>query len=279
MSSITVWGLEIPEIALSLQQVEYLQTLPRELPTVEWVWKEMDRVWGDFRLNNRRPLSAQPIGDYYMHPIWLMNGIFTALDPESRGHRRAIASCLDQRGAKRIADYGGGFGELALVISCTISEASVSIIEPYASNAGLERIRHESRIRIVPDLSVRDYDAIIAQDVLEHVEDPISLAYRIADSVRERGYVVFANCFYPVIKCHLPSAYHLRHTFRWVMQAMGLRYVGRVDGAEHAQMFERIGPIDLRRAKRAEQVSRFIGPLLNGVSSLKIRFRRMAVPR
>ena len=279
MSPISVWGFEIPKVALSPEEIEYLGTLPRELPTVEWVWKEMDRIWGDLLLNNRLSLSGQAMDEYYRHPVWLMNGIFTALDPVSVRHRRAIAICLDQRGSKRIADYGGGFGELALGIAGAVPDGSIAIVEPYPSRAGLERIRQEPRIRFVPDLSLGDYDAIIAQDVLEHVEDPISLAYRIAGSVRDGGHVVFANCFFPVIKCHLPSNFHLRHTFRLVMKAMGLRYLGRISGAEHAEIFERIGPLDMRMARWAERLSQLFGRFLNDLFSLKSRFGRFVIPR
>jgi 2-polyprenyl-6-hydroxyphenyl methylase/3-demethylubiquinone-9 3-methyltransferase len=269
MPPVSVWGLEISESALSLQEIKYLETLPQESPSNEWVWEEMDRVWDGLGLDNRISLSTQPIGEFYMHPVWLMNGAFSAVDPLSLGNRKAIAAFFGQLGAKRIADYGGGFGELALQVVHTIPDASVSIIEPYASKAALERIRLEPRIRIVSDLPVDYFDSIVAQDVLEHVEDPISLAYRIASSAREGGYVIFANCFFPLIKCHLPSIFHLRHTFRWVMSAMGLRYVGRVSGAEYAEIFERRGAIDLSRGRRAERLSRFIGPALNGISRVK----------
>src|ERR1035437_7551334 len=233
MPPIFVWGLEIPKAALSLQQIEYLEALPKERPGNAWVWKELDRVWDDFGMNNGLSLSAQPIGEFYLHPVWLMNGIFSAVDPVSLGNRKAIVAYLSQRGAKRIADYGGGFCELALQIVHTIRDASVFIIEPYASKAALARIQQEPRVKSVSELPVDVYDAVVAQDVLEHVEDPISLAYRIAGSAREGGYVVFANCFFPVIKCHLSSTFHLRYTFRCVMSAMGLRYIGRVSGAEY----------------------------------------------
>ncbi len=279
MSPISVWGFEIQDVGLSLQEIEYLRKLPKELPKIEWLWREMDRVWCDLHLNNRLSLSAQPLGEYYMHPVWLMNGIFSSVDPASSRHRGAIAAWLDQREAKRIADFGGGFGELAYAIVRVIPGASVSIIEPYPFKAGLERIRQEQRIRIAPDLSEHDYDAIIAQDVLEHVEDPISLAHRLANSVRDGGHVVFANCFFPVMKCHLPSNFHLRRTFRWVMKAMGLRYIGSVAGAEHAEVFERIGPTNLSAARRAERVSRIIGRSLNAIFGLKCRIKRMLVPQ
>jgi 2-polyprenyl-6-hydroxyphenyl methylase/3-demethylubiquinone-9 3-methyltransferase len=237
----------------------------------------MDRIWDDLHLNNRLSLSTQPIDEFYTHPVWLMNGVFTTLDPASVGHRKAIAVYLEQRGSKRIADYGGGFGELALGIARAVPDALVSIIEPYPSKAGLDHIRQEPRIGFVPVLPVGDYDAIVAQDVLEHVDSPISLAYRIAASVRNGGIVVFANCFSPVIKCHLPSNFHLRHTFRLVMKAMGLRYMGRVSGAEHAEIFERFGPIDLRMARSAEQLSRLFGRLLNGLFSLRFRVGRLVI--
>lgn len=279
MAAVSVWGVEISKGALSPRQIEYLETLPQERPENPWVWTELDKVWDEFDLNNRLPLSSQPTSEFYTHPVWLMNGIFSAVDPQSLGHRRAIAAWLTQHKAIRVADYGGGFGELARQIVRADSDASVSIIEPYASNAALDRLREESRIRTVPSLDVDRYDAIIAQDVLEHVEDPVSLAYQIAGAVRLGGYAIFANCFYPLIKCHLPTGFHLRHTFRRVMSAMGLRYAGRVPGAQHAEIFERIGPIDLGRARRAERVSQFAGPAINGVHQLRATVKRVLIPR
>ena len=79
---------------------------------------------------------------------------------------------------------------------------------------------------------------------------------------------IFANCFYPVIQCHLPKTFHLRHTFPYVMKALGLRFVGSVDGAAHALVFERAAPLSLSNARRAETASRLIGPLLNHTRGL-----------
>jgi len=269
MSPICVWGFEIPATELSLPQIQYLNALPQKFPDTLWLRKEMDRVWDDYGLNNRRPLALQPIGEFYSHPVWLLNGVFSVIDPSSLSHREAIAACLSQNGAKRIADFGGGFGELALQLVHAVPDASVSIIEPYALKAAANRLREEPRIRIVPDLVEYDYDAIIAQDVLEHVEDPILLASRLASSVRDGGYVVFANCFSPLIKCHLPSTFHLRHTFKWVMSSMGLRYTGTVAGAEHALLFVRKGAVELRKARSAERLSRILGPIINGIFRLR----------
>lgn len=261
--AISIWGFSVPLEWLSETESDYLSSLPEALPAVEWVWAEMDRVWHHYGLNNRKPLSGQPIGDFYSHPVWLMNGIFTALDPISAAHRNAIGRYVHSAGVRVVADYGGGFGELARVITCTDNNVSVSIVEPYPCRVGLERLRNELSIKFVPYLLPNAYDAIVAQDVLEHAEDPLKLALDIASAVREGGLIIFANCFYPVIQCHLPGTFHLRHTFPFVMRALGLRYIGVVDGVAHAQVFIRTGALDPAKARKAESLSKIFGPALN----------------
>jgi len=277
MTNMLIWGYSVPGAWLTQGETGYLMSLPKALPTVEWVWEEMDRVWHQFGLINGCSLAGQPIGEFYRHPVWLMNGIFTAVDPISASHRDAIARYIGQIGAMSVADYGGGFGGLARAITRAVPNANVSIIEPYPSRVGLNWLQDESRIQFVSDLSAGGYDAIVAQDVLEHVEDPISLACEIAAAVREGGAVIFANCFYPVIQCHLPSAFHLRHTFPMVMGAHGLRYLGRVEGASHAQVFERTGRLDIMCARRAERISRLLGSALNFVRAAMARLKRLVV--
>jgi 2-polyprenyl-3-methyl-5-hydroxy-6-metoxy-1,4-benzoquinol methylase len=277
MTDISIWGYSMPQSWFSQDEVRYLGRLPQILPTVEWVWEEMDRVWRQLGLDNSRPLVDQPIADFYKHPVWLMNGVFTALDPVSASHREAIARSLVESEAKLIADFGGGFGELARAVSRIVPAAKVSIIEPYPSRTGLELIQREPRIQFVSTVSADSCDAIVAQDVLEHVADPVGLASEIADSVRKGGIVIFANCFYPVIQCHLPSTFHLRHTFPMVMKALGLRYVGTVDGASHAQVFERAGHLDLRRARSAERISRILGPIVNLAVAIMSRIKRLVL--
>lgn len=277
--SISVWGLSIPITWLSPVESAYLGGLPPKLPTVEWVWDEMDRVWRECGLNNRCALSEQPVGDFYSHPVWLMNGIFTATDPVSVSHRYAIARYLNESGVRSIADFGGGFGEFALALSRLNPGVSVDIVEPYPSRVTLERFANAGNIRVVPDLDRDGYDVVLAQDVLEHVEDPVKLADLIASAVRKNGLVIFANCFYPVIQCHLPATFHLRHTFRFVMKALGLRYVGVVNGAAHAQVFMRTGSLDLAKARRVESLSRVAGPAANLSRMLLSRLKGLVISR
>ena len=247
-----------------------MRSLPLRLPDVKWVWGELDRVWAEYGLDNRLELSGQKIGEYYSHPVWLMNGIFTALDPESYSHRTKIGQFLGLLDVERVADYGGGFGELALSIARCAPKAKVSIIEPYPSSVGLERIGKESRIEFSKGLVSSEFDAAIGQDVLEHVEDPVLLAYELADAVKTGGYVVFANCFHSVIQCHVPCTFHLRHTFPWIMKSMGLSFIGVIEGAPHVQVFRRCDQLSLERARKAEKWSRklralsvVVGPLIS----------------
>ena len=223
----------------------------------------MDRVWYEQKLNNSKLLSEQPIGRYYSHPVWLMNGIFSSCDLASLKHRESIAEHLNDLGAKNIADYGGGFGQLSLSIASLIKDANVSIIEPYPSKVGIERLKNISQIKMISDLKSDEYDAIIVQDVLEHVDDPIKLAFDISKLIHQEGYMIVANCFYPTIQSHIPSTFHLRHMFIFVMQALGLKYIGPVPGANHAQVFQRIGDYNFEKARKAETLSKFIGPKIN----------------
>jgi 2-polyprenyl-6-hydroxyphenyl methylase/3-demethylubiquinone-9 3-methyltransferase len=128
-------------------------------------------------------------------------------------------------------------------------------------------VKEHRKIKFVIDLGTAKYDAIVAQDVLEHVEDPVQLAHAIANGVSVGGYLIFANSFLPMIKCHLPATFHLRHTFSWVMKKMGLIYVGRIDGANHALVFRRVCEVNLKSARHAEKISNRIGPILNSIRS------------
>jgi len=126
-------------------------------------------------------------------------------------------------------------------------------------------LQSEPKIRIVPNLTIDNYEAIVAQDVLEHVDDPIKLACEIASSVRIGGKVIFANCFYPIIQCHLPKNFYLRYTFPLVMYIAGLRYITRIKGAEHALVFERTRKTSINRTNIAIPLIKIIGNTINKI--------------
>lgn len=272
-----IWGINIPLSILDRDTVNYLRNLPQDRPAQEWLLQEMDKIWYSYKLDNMKPLFSQPLDNFYSHPVWLVNGIFSAVDPVSASHRIAIAKYIKGNDIKKIADYGGGFGELALQILKYNFQAKVSIIEPYPSEVGKYRVSKINNISFSAKLE-NDYHAIIVQDVLEHVDQPIDLAYKIANAAKDGGVLIFANCFQPIIQCHLPSTFHLRHTFSFVMEAMGLKYIGRVNNCQYAQVFRKTDrPLDLPRAKKAERVSKIIGPILNKSRSFLSRVKHIVI--
>ncbi len=247
---------------LTAAEAEYLSNLPRGLPTLEWVQSELDRVWREFGLDNRRPLDSQPVGAYYVHPVWLMNGIFTAADPESQAHRQAIVAHAVGLRPSSVADFGGGFGELACLVSEQLPDARVSVVEPYAHEAEMRRLSSLPGVSYDSQLE-RPYDVLIAQDVLEHVERPVELAMELASAVRVGGVLILANNFYPVEECHLPRTFYLRHTFTLVMRALGLSYRGSVAGCSYAKVYAVGSKLRPGRARIVAGLSRVLAPIIN----------------
>ncbi|MFC5300303.1 class I SAM-dependent methyltransferase [Azospira restricta] len=262
--TIAVWGFRLPAHLLGASDRKYLASLPLELPSIEWLWSEMDRIWVAYGLNNKVP--DQPLlQQYYSHPVWIANGVFTAQDPISASHRIAIAHYVGRLGTKEVADYGGGFGELARTISTHTEAARVAVIEPYVTAVAKALSAGNERISFLPSLDDERYDLIIAQDILEHVADPLGTTNALSRALKPGGFAIIANCFFPVIQCHLPATFHLRHTFRFVVPCLGLKYVGRVPGAEHAQIFVRSGAPDLAKLRNMERASQTLGPVLNAL--------------
>lgn len=264
----TLWGIEIDDSLLKREELEFLSRYSNSSrPDVHLIWRIMDDVWDQVGLNDREQFMQSKISDFYSHPVWLLNGVFTATDPESVGHRKAIAKYIRDRGFKKVADFGGGFGSLACEIAQTCPDVTIDIVEPYPSKIGVHRTSDYKNVAFVSKLS-STYDCIVAQDILEHVPDPIKLASELAEHATSDGHLIFANCFYPVIKCHLPETFYLRRTFSWVVKPLALKYMGVIDGCEHANIFVRTlkGP-QLATARNRETLARVIGTFLNRAQS------------
>lgn len=272
---LNIWGEVVPRDIFLENDLDYLGSLTNlPVPEIEWVWAEMDRAWDALNLNNRLPLQSQDIASFYSHPVWIMNAFYAGADPVSVKHRESIARYVSKCGMRRIADYGGGGGELARRISILCPGLKIEIIEPFPSALGKYRVSHLKNVSFSDKLNGK-YDLVLAQDVLEHVENPIGVAEEIYRALGINGVAIFANCFFPVIKCHLPRTFHLRPTFGFIMDLGGLKPRGVVQGAEHAQIFQkqddRTGfPVSVFIA---EKLSRYLGWILNILASLKKKFR------
>ena len=264
--SVNIWGIQLQKKWLSESELNYLNNLPKERPNVEWIWKEMDRIWDELNLNNQQQFKYQNIDKFYSHPIWTANGIFTNTDKLSIEHRKAICFQIESLNPKRIVDYGGGWGSLATIVARTRKDIKVTIVEPYQSLIAKAFLsREQLSIEWKASLDGTDHELIIVQDVLEHVENPVSLAKNLVKAIKPGGTIIFANSFYPVIKCHLPGTFYLRHTFPMVMSALGMKYSCSLKDARHIQVYLKKDNIQPNKLFVIDFIAKKIGPLLNWV--------------
>jgi SAM-dependent methyltransferase len=253
---------------LSATDRAWLADNAHRLGAVADIWSAMDAEWHRLGAHFGRG-GEDAIAAFYRSPVWLLNGLFVETDPESRGHREAIAAFIPNLAPQMAVDFGGGFGSLARRIAATLPGARVALVDPYPHPLARHLADQHPNMEIATELPDRA-DLIVAEDVLEHVTDPVGLTARLAAHILPGGHLIAANCFKPVIACHYPGAFHLDLTFRHVVAPLGLRYLGRVPGAGHAQVFRRDGrPPDLLAARTREALSRRINPALDAARRVK----------
>lgn len=232
-------------------------------PTQTDIWKLTDKVWDELGCNNKK-LDENYLARFYRHPIWLLSGLFIENDPLSIQHRTAIADWIThnrtRKNIKNVIDFGGGIGTLAKFIAMTSSDIKIQIYEPYCTNFIRNRIKGFPNIEIVNKVS-SEYDCLVSTDVLEHVPDPLKLLYEMVQSVRTDGYLIIRHNFTPVIKCHLPSTFHLRFTFRYFAEAMGLRTEAS-ERAFPACIYRNLyrKPMNWTRIRNLERISKLLFP-------------------
>ena len=223
-------------------------------PSLRQLWALMDEPWLE--------LGCDPnnfdgrVSQYYKHPVWLLNGLFIEQDPESLTHRQMFTTWVTQQSPARIADFGGGFGGLARFIGAALPQALVEVVEPHPHPAAIALAADTPNVRFVPELT-GNYDVLIATDVFEHVPDPIALAADTASHLRIGGQYLIANCFAPVIACHLPQLFHLSIGWDQAMRKMGLHPLEKV---QYGRAFGRTGELDKEAARRAEELAKRVYP-------------------
>lgn len=270
--------MQLEKYDLSQEERNALHALMARLPTsqsrVEHIWSTLDSVWNQLGCNSKDPHSAN-VSAFYRHPVWLLNSLFIEEDPESRGHRMAIAKWIGSRGSdiRRVLDYGGGHGLLARMITNAHPETHVDVYEPYPSQYTRNSLQAHDRVHLL-DRPGKIYDCVVSVDVLEHLADPIGALIDMTRRLPKNGYLILANCFYPVIKCHLPQTFHLRYSLPAFARLVGLQLIGECAGS-HANIFQKIRrPILSRQTLRAiERISQALFPALEPVHNALKRWR------
>lgn len=265
-------NIDLSNINLTITEREEIERLlERQNPNLEddleQMWYLMDLVWDDFGCDNK-DLEWERIGKFYSHPVWLLNGFFIEQHDVSMEHRHAISDWIINKDFKTILDYGGGFGTLARLIAQKDIQAEVYIYEPHPSDFGLKRVREFKNIHVIDKIETK-YDCLVSTDVLEHVPYPLSDFEKMIKSTKVDGYLIIANNFYPVIKCHLPHNFHLRYSFNFFAKMMGLKVIGPLKGS-HAIIYKKCKEIELNwgEIRSFEKFSKLTFPLIETLKPL-----------
>lgn len=201
------------------------------------LWLYMDQAFDRFLSSNQKPDGAC-LSRFYSHPVWTLYGIFSETHEETVKHRKLIAKHVASLSPQTILDYGGGFGGLSRSIAHLCPDSTVSVLEPYPSLSALTLSKELPNHYYTSDLPAHNVDVVLAIDVFEHLVDPLLVLYRLSKSIRIGGHLIVANCFSPVIKCHLPSTFHLRYTFSFFCFLLGYKRVSSIY-LTHAVIYQR----------------------------------------
>jgi len=249
---------------LEKTEIENLLTKAMLRPNTELqqIWQLMDLVWDEYDCDNKK-LNLNNIDKFYYHPVWLLNGLFIEQHALSMQHRNAISNWISNKASiSKILDYGGGFGTLARLIVDKNPSLLVDIYELHPSDYAKQRITEYRQIRFINDIHAK-YDVLVSTDVLEHVPDPLKTFGDMILSVKDNGYLIIANNFFPRIKCHLPRTFHLRYTFNLFAKFMGLVIICPLEES-HATIFKKNSdkPVNWSAIRLIEIISKGIFPMI-----------------
>jgi 2-polyprenyl-6-hydroxyphenyl methylase/3-demethylubiquinone-9 3-methyltransferase len=264
-------GAQVPGRVLTDREAAYLADNLECLGDVRLIWKAMDAAREAEGAGFGCGAEQAELGRFYAGPVWVLNGLFTETDPVSQAHREAIAAVAGAERPRLVADYGGGFGALARRLATVLPGTEIRVIEPWPHPLALHLAERHPNLCYAQTLP-EDADMVVAQDVLEHVVDPLADFASLLDATRSGGAVITANCFQPVIRYHYPGALHLHFSFTLIARRLGCRLEGPVPGAPHAQIFRKTNARpDWRAARRLERLSRAAYPCLLRVRNAKLR--------
>lgn len=258
---------------------KYLEPYFYRRPQLEEIWSIMDQVWNDMVLDNKN-YSEKELGEYYSHPVWLLNGLWIETDPVSMQHRKGMAKYVEGENPK-VLDYGGGLGTLAKQIAYHCQGADIEIYEPHASNIAHDNISNFDNIKILDKLNKR-YDYIFSSDVFEHVEKPTSLIISFNRHLKTGGFLIAAWNFTSCIKCHLPNHFHFRYTMhRWIIPSLGFLYVEKAKGG-HGHVFKKVKETDgdaIKKVYKLTFISKAVFPIFRSLSFGKVLVRNATALR
>lgn len=243
---------------------------------LEQMWYLIDLVWDKYKCDNKK-LNWSEIEKFYSHPVWVLNGLFIESHQISMTHRHSISDWIVQKGFNNLIDYGGGFGTLAKLISIKNKNIDIYIYEPFPSQYTINKLKKFENIHFIDKLN-SNYDCLVSIDVLEHLSDPLKTFSDMINIVKINGYLIIANAFYPMIKCHLPKNFHFRYTFNIFSKLLGLKVIGKLNGS-HATIFlkkkESIPNWNILRT--LEKISKIIFPIIETIKPILLPIKKFII--
>jgi hypothetical protein len=207
-----------------------LHVLETRQPTLQQMQALIDFIWHNMNGNSWKP-DPNMLARFYRHPVWTLNGFFIEQHSESIFNRETVSNWAKDQEPSRVADFGGGFGTLAIALR---------------------------RISSFPRATYRNalqglYDIVLATDVFEHTEDPLGIAAAVSKHIPIGGRFMTANDFRPTIACHLPATFHFRSTWHFFMLRLGYRVECPVG---HGWSYLKVAEAELVSARKWEKLSR-----------------------
>jgi hypothetical protein len=248
----------------------FFQLLGTNEPTLDDIWLCMDFVWDAQGCDNEN-IDDHKLCQFYNHPVWLLNGLFIEQHDESLNYRNIFSDWVARQNPQRIADFGGGFGTLARIIAAKCPQVQVDVVEPHPHRYALELSKEYPNLVFKPELD-GEYDLLLATDVFEHVTDPLLEIEGSSAHLKIGGQYLIANCFYPVIKCHLPCTFHFRYSWLYLLRRMNLEAGEQV---AYGRVFKKTGFVTSSNVRMQERLSRVLYPVIKYLSVLFSHVRKL----
>lgn len=235
ISAIQCLGISVEAALYPREAHQFLKSFPKPIE-IKQLYDLIDEAWDAILERYNAQVTDEFLGEFYSHPVWSLNAVFAESDPQSRKHREALANTINDLDISSVADIGGGNGGFLRILKHAYPFKRCILCEPFIERGIIEHIQNQGIewAQVLPG----DVDAYILLDVLEHLPNPLGFMKNIIDESKNGSYFFFGNCFWPVIKCHLPSTFFLRRTFSLAAKFMGLTPVGRVRGAEYIEIYK-----------------------------------------
>jgi 2-polyprenyl-6-hydroxyphenyl methylase/3-demethylubiquinone-9 3-methyltransferase len=225
-------------------------------PRVEELFALMDQVWDE-----DPPSTEQQFASYYSHPVWWLNAKLEEFHRISIEHRIAAVKLAARYAPKKALDRGGGYGLLVRMAHDALPEAQLELEDVASSEAISAQLNGLERVRVVtkPD---PPYDVIWSIEVFEHLPDPLREAYDLNRLLRRGGVLITSYSFYPMIKCHLPRNFYLRHIFHRLLPFLGYKLVGFKQAGVRVWVFRKERDCSPLRARIVKLATSCLRPLL-----------------